>query len=141
MVAELRKHGIEIEPVKNKQEKISGVRFCYKGETFKVSEVGRGFGFRSMFNHFGQMLEGQNGTPFIPKYHNEPQPMINTIVDAAVNTIAEVASNSISIAGEAASTIGGLFDIQPSGYDANEADYLYQQSQEKKKKKKRGRKM
>lgn len=140
LVAELRKHGIEVEPVKNKQEKMYGVRFCYKGETFKASEVGREFGFRSMFNHFGQTPEGQNGTPFIPKHLDEPQPMINPIAEAAVNTIAEVASNAISAAGEVASAIGGLFDIQPSDYDANEADYLYQQAQEKKKKK-RGRKI
>ena len=60
--------------------------------------------------------------------------------EAAVNAIAEeVASNTISTAGEAVSAIGGLFDIQPSDYDANEADYLYQQSQEKKRKKKRGK--
>lgn len=118
-----------------------GVRFCCKGETFKASEVGREFGLRSMFNHFGQTPEGQKGTPFILKHHDEPQPIINTIAEAVVNTIAEVASNAISTAGEVASAIGGLFDIQPSDYDANEADYLYQQSQEKKKKKERGRKM
>ncbi len=141
LVAELRKQGIEVEPVKNKQGKMYGVRFCCKGETFKASEVGREFGLRSMFNHFGQTPEGQKGTPFILKHHDEPQPIINTIAEAVVNTIAEVASNAISTAGEVASAIGGLFDIQPSDYDANEADYLYQQSQEKKKKKERGRKM
>jgi hypothetical protein len=131
LIAELRKLGIEVEPVKNKQEKIYGVRFCYKGETFRASEIGREFGFRSMFNHFGQTPEGQKGTPFIPKHQDEPQPIINTI--------AEAVSNTISTAGEVASAIGGLFDIRPSDYDANEADYLHQQSQEKKKKKKRSK--
>lgn len=76
LVAELRKHGIEVEPVKNKQGKMYGVQFCYKGETFKASEVGREFGFRSMFNYFGHTHEGQKGTPFIPKYQYEPQSII-----------------------------------------------------------------
>ncbi|GHT11161.1 hypothetical protein FACS189426_12620 [Bacteroidia bacterium] len=60
LVAELRKCGIEVEPVKNKQGSMYGVRFCYKGETFKTSEVGREFGFRSIFSHFGQTPKEQS---------------------------------------------------------------------------------
>ncbi len=141
LVAELRKQGIEVEPVKNKQGKMYGVRFCYKGEIFKASEVGREFGLRSMFNHFGQTPEGQKGTPFIPKHHDEPQPMINTIVETAVNTIAEVASNTISTAGEITSAIGGLFDLSSSGGDSAESEFQYQLKKDEliRKKKKRGR--
>ena len=138
LVAELRKQGIEVEPVKNNQGKMYGVRFCCKGETFKASEVGREFGLRSMFNHFGQTPEGQKGTPFILKHHDEPQPIINTIAEAVVNTIAEVASNAISTAGEVASAIGGLFDIQPSDYDANEADTYISSHKRKRRKRKEG---
>lgn len=142
LVTELRKHGIKVEPVKNKQGKMYGVRFCYKGETFKASEVGREFGFRSMFNHFGQTPEGQKGTPFIPKHQDEPQPIINTIADAAVNTIAEVASNTISTAGEVASAISGLFDfdMSNSGGDSAEIEFQHQIKKDelKRKKKKRG---
>jgi hypothetical protein len=135
LVAELRKSGIEVEPVKNKQEKIYGVRFCYKGETFKASEVGREFGFRTMFNHFGQTPEGQKGTSFIPKHHDEPQPIINTI--------AEVVSNTISTASEVASAIGGLFDMSSSGEDSAESEFQYQLKKDelKRKKKKRGRRI
>lgn len=143
LVAELRKQGIEVEPVKNKQGKMYGVRFCYKGETFKASEVGREFGLRSMFNHFGHTPEGQKDTPFILKHHDEPQPIINTIAEAAVNTIAEVASNTISTVGEIASAIGGLFDFDTgnTGGDSAESDFQYQTKKEelKRKKKKRGR--
>jgi hypothetical protein len=134
LVAELRKHGIEVEPVKNKQGTIYGVRFCYKGETFKASEVGREFGFRSMFNHFGQTPEGQKGTPFIPKHQDEPQPIINIIADAVVNTIVEVASNGISTTGEVASAIGGLFDMSSSSEDSAESEFQYQFKKRKKKK-------
>jgi hypothetical protein len=141
LVAELRKQGIEVEPVKNKQGKMYGVRFCYEGETFKASEIGREFGFRSMFNHFGQTPEGQKGTPFISKHQDESQPIINTIADAVVNTIVEVASNGISTAGEVASAIGGLFDMSSSGEDSAESEfqYLLKKDELKRKKKKRGR--
>lgn len=144
LVAELRKHGVEVEPVKNKQGKMYGVRFCYKGETFKASEVGREFGFRFMFNHFGRIPEEQKGIPFIQKYQDEPQPIMNTISDAVVNTIAEVASNTISTAGEVASAIGGLFDFDTSntGGDSAESDFQFQLKKDelKRKKKKRGQK-
>jgi hypothetical protein len=114
---------------------VYGVRFCYKGETFKASEIGREFGFRSMFNHFGQTPEGQTSTPFIPKYAHEPQPIINPI--------AEVASNAISTAGEVVSVIGGLFDfdVSNSGVDPAESEFQYQSKKDElKRKKKRRRK-
>lgn len=112
-----------------------GVRFCYKGETFKASEVGREFGFHSMFNHFGQTPEGQNSTPFIPQYVHEPQPFMNAV--------AGIASNTISTAGEVASAIGGLFDFSNSGGDSTDSDFQYQLKKDelKRKRKKRGRKI
>lgn len=36
-----------------KQNKICGLRFECKGETFKGSEIGREFGYRSLFFQFG----------------------------------------------------------------------------------------
>ncbi len=135
LITELRKCGVEVEPVKNKQGKTYGVRFRYDGETFKASEIGREFGLHSMFNHFGQTPEGQKGTPFIPQHAHEPLPLMNAV--------AEVASNAISTAGEIASGIGGLFDFSNSGVTPTESDFLYQSKMDelKRKRKKRGRKM
>jgi hypothetical protein len=136
LVMELRKRGVEVEPVKNKQGKTYGVRFRYDGETFKASEIGREFGLHSMFNHFGQTPEGQKGTPFIPQYSYEPKPIMNAV--------AEVASNAISTAGEVASAIGGLFDFDTSntGGDSTESAFQYQTKKDelKWKRKKRGQK-
>jgi hypothetical protein len=48
----LERKGIVIEPVKNKQDKIYGIRFCYKGQTFKASEIGREFGYHTIAKNF-----------------------------------------------------------------------------------------
>ncbi|MDR1202171.1 MAG: relaxase/mobilization nuclease domain-containing protein [Tannerellaceae bacterium] len=53
----LEKEGVGIEPVKNKQGKTYGIRFSYEGQTFKASEIGREFGFRSLANNFSSSPE------------------------------------------------------------------------------------
>ena len=49
---ELHKNGITIECMKNKQGKVYGLKFAYSGQTFKASEVGREFGYRSLQKNF-----------------------------------------------------------------------------------------
>ncbi len=53
----LEKEGVSIEPVKNKQDKIYGVRFTYEGQTFKASEIGREFGLHSLAKNFSSSSE------------------------------------------------------------------------------------
>ncbi|MDH6534821.1 mobilization protein [Parabacteroides sp. 52] len=53
----LKKEGVDIEPAKNKQGKTYGIRFTYEGQTFKASEIGREFGFRSLAGNFSSSLE------------------------------------------------------------------------------------
>lgn len=53
----LEKEGVGVEPVKNKQGKTYGIRFTYEGQTFKASEIGREFGFRSLANNFSSSQE------------------------------------------------------------------------------------
>lgn len=48
----LERKGVGIEPVKNKQNKIYGIRFTYEWQTFKASEIGREFGFHSIIKNF-----------------------------------------------------------------------------------------
>ena len=49
---ELNKNGIAIERMKNKQGKVYGLKFSYDGMTFKASEIGRDFGYRSLQKNF-----------------------------------------------------------------------------------------
>jgi hypothetical protein len=53
----LKKQGVIVEPVRNKQNKIYGIRFQYKEQTFKASEIGKEFGLRSLFHHYGQSID------------------------------------------------------------------------------------
>ena len=50
---ELNKNNIIIERMKNKQGKVYGLQFSYCGQTFKASEIGREFGYRSLQKNFG----------------------------------------------------------------------------------------
>ena len=49
---ELNKSGGVIERMKNKQGKVYGLRFSYAEQTFKASEIGREFGYRSLQKNF-----------------------------------------------------------------------------------------
>ena len=49
---ELNKNGISIERMKNKQGKLYGLKFSYGGQSFKASEIGREFGYRSLQKNF-----------------------------------------------------------------------------------------
>jgi len=51
-------------------------------------------------------------------------------------TTGYLSGNIISGTAEILSGIGGLFNIEPSDYDANEAEYLRQQARKNKKKQK-----
>lgn len=67
-LAALRKHGVRIIPMENKQGRTYGLRFEYAGQTFKASEIGREFGYRSLLNQFGITADGQKGTSKVPRY-------------------------------------------------------------------------
>ena len=49
---DLNKNDIAIERMKNKQGKVYGLKFSYCGQTFKASEIGREFGYRSLQKNF-----------------------------------------------------------------------------------------
>ena len=49
---ELNKNGITIERMKNKQGNVYGLKFSYAGQSFKASEIGREFGYRSLQKSF-----------------------------------------------------------------------------------------
>ncbi|MBP8090780.1 MAG: relaxase/mobilization nuclease domain-containing protein [Bacteroides graminisolvens] len=74
----LGKEGVGIEPAKNKQGKTYGIRFIYEGQTFKASEIGREFGFRSLAKNFSSSLEEnhsqqiQQNNNFDTSNHQQP---------------------------------------------------------------------
>lgn len=49
---ELNKNGIIIARMKNKQGNVYGLKFSYAGQSFKASEIGREFGYRSLQKNF-----------------------------------------------------------------------------------------
>lgn len=49
---ELNKSGVVIERMKNKQGKVYGLKFSFGGQSFKASEIGREFGYRSLQKNF-----------------------------------------------------------------------------------------
>jgi hypothetical protein len=120
----LKRQGVIVEPVRNKQNKIYGIRFKFEGETFKASEIGKELGFRSLFLHYGQKIDEHQARPkhfdkplqFVSQHgHNQPQSQ--SALEATTNIIS------------------GLLDIplQTSDYDPDEADFLRQQKLKKKK--------
>lgn len=66
----LGREGVGIEPAKNKQGKTYGIRFTYEGQTFKASEIGREFGFRSLAGNFSSSLE-ENHSQQVQQVHNQ----------------------------------------------------------------------
>ncbi len=48
---------VGVEPVKNKQDKIYGIRFSYERQTFKASEIRREFGYHTIAKNFSPSPE------------------------------------------------------------------------------------
>jgi len=115
----LKRQGVTVEPVRNKQNKIYGIRFQFEGQTFKASEIGKEFGLRSLFLHYRQNIDGSTAKT---KHFEKPQ-------------ISPQHKQNQSTAG----IIGGLLDLPlpTSDYDADEEE-LQQQTRRKKKKRRGG---
>ena len=60
---ELNKNGITIERMKNKQGKVYGLKFSYAGQSFKASEIGREFGYRSLQKNFEETNKKEQKKP------------------------------------------------------------------------------
>jgi hypothetical protein len=57
----LDRRGVGIELAKNKQGDTYGIRFSYDGYTFKASEIGREFGYRSLAGNFSSSPGSEQG--------------------------------------------------------------------------------
>ena len=152
---ELNKNGITIERMKNKQDKVYGLRFSYAGQSFKASEIGREFGYHSLQKNFeltnkeesrkphltvqkpterkGQPDTGYQLVPpsrsSISRENDTPQ-VQNSI--GAVDTI-------VSVADEVVEGLGNLITPSTQGNDLTEAAWQRKLRYQANRKKKRGR--
>jgi hypothetical protein len=68
----LERKGVGVEPVKNKQDKIYGIRFSYEGQTFKASEIGREFGYHTIAKNFSSSQEQNQSQQQTQSSHYQP---------------------------------------------------------------------
>jgi hypothetical protein len=113
----MERSGVGIEPAKNKQGDTYGIRFSYEGHTFKASEIGREFGYRSLTGNFSSSLEqGHGQSPQVQHQHgHDTADYRNSHSNGGGNGIIE------SLSEGAASLLGSLLSPSPSPTDDDNA--------------------
>ena len=153
---ELNKNGITIERMKNKQDKVYGLRFSYAGQSFKASEIGREFGYHSLQKNFEatnkeetnkphQVIQkatekgGQSDTGYqlVPPSRSSisrdnDTPQVQNSIDAVADTI-------VSAADELMEWLGDLITPTVQGDDFAETAWQRKLRNQANRKKKRGR--
>ena len=123
---ELHRSGVTIEHMKNKQGKVYGLKFTYDGHSFKASEIGREFGFRTLPKQF-ESDNAQNliiQSSMIPTKDNTPIVQVtDPVLDAAESLLSEV---------------GEVITLQTHGADYAEIAWQRRLRNQAVKKKKRG---
>ena len=131
---ELHRSGVTIERMKNKQGKVYGLKFTYDGQSFKASEIGREFGFRTLPKQFES---GNAQRPIISSSHpstiqtNDSTPIVQ-VTGSVVDTALDVAESLLSETGEVTA-------LQTHGADYAEIAWQRRLRNQAGKKKKRGR--
>ena len=153
---ELNKNNIAIERMKNKQGMVYGLKFSYCGQTFKASEIGREFGYRSLQKNFEvankeetnkphQVIQkatekgGQSDTGYqlVPPSRSSISRENDT--SQVQNPIGAVADTIVSTAEELMEGLGDLITPSTQGYDYTEAAWQRKLRNQTNRKKKRGR--
>ena len=96
---ELHRSGVTIDRMKNKQGKVYGLKFTYDGHSFKASEIGREFGYRTLPKQF----ESDNAQKSIIQSSMSPTKGSTPIVQvtgSVVNTALDTAESLLSETGE-----------------------------------------
>ena len=96
---ELHRSGVTIDRMKNKQGKVYGLKFTYDGHSFKASEIGREFGFRTLPKQFenGNAQKSIIQSSMIPTKDSTP---IAQVAGAAVDVALDTAGSFLSETGE-----------------------------------------
>ena len=153
---ELNKKGIIIERMKNKQGNVYGLKFSYAGQSFKASEIGREFGYRSLQKNFEPTNKEESKTPHqtIQKptgrkeqpdtgYQLVPPSRYSISRDndtpQVQNPIGAVADTIVSAADEVVEELGDLITPTTQGNDYAEAAWQRKLRYQANRKKKRGR--
>ena len=153
---ELNKKGIIIERMKNKQGKVYGLKFSYAGQSFKASEIGREFGYRSLQKNFEPTnkeepkkphqtvqeptennKQSDTGYQLVPKSRSTVSRDNDT--PRVQNSIGAVADTIVSAADEVVEGLGDLITPSTLGYDLTEAAWQRKLRYQANRKKKRGR--
>ena len=157
---EFNKNGITIERVKNKQGKVYGLKFSFGGQSFKASEIGREFGYRSLQKNFEtsnktepkkattmedepakNKIQSDTGYQLVPPSHSYTSPANTNESSSIAQAVGNVASTAINAAEEIISGAGGLINPQTHGDDYAETAWKHRLRNQAKKKKKRGRRL
>ena len=153
---ELNKNGIAIERMKNKQGMVYGLKFSYCGQTFKASEIGREFGYRSLQKNFEETNKEEQKKPHqtiqeLTERKERPDtgyqlvpPSRSTVsrdndTPRAQNSIGAVADTIVSAADELMEGLGDLITPSAQGNDYAEAAWQRKLRNQANRKKKRGR--
>ena len=153
---ELNKNGISIERIKNKQGKVYGLKFSYREHTFKASEIGREFGYRSLQKNFETTNKEESRKPHqtiqeATEKNERPDtgyqlvpPSRSSIsrdndTSQVQNPISTVADTIVGAADEVVEGLGNLITPSAQGNDLTEAAWQRKLRYQANKKKKRGR--
>ena len=153
---ELNKNNIAIERMKNKQGMVYGLKFSYCGQTFKASEIGREFGYRSLQKNFEAANKEKQKKPHqtiqepIEKkeqpdtgYQLVPPSRSSISRDndtpQVQNPIGAVADTIVSAADDVVEGLGDLITPSTQGNDLTEAAWQRKLRYQANRKKKRGR--
>ncbi len=123
----LKKQEVKIQGVRNKKNEVYyGLRFEFKGEVFKASEIGREFGYRSLPRQFGLDILQQAGNTGVPILKDEPQ-QFATILASVFEVVEEIMPN-----------VGDLLDSQTVAVDYKEMAFQKKHRKLAQQKKRRG---
>ena len=159
---DLNKSGVTIERLKNKQGKVYGLKFSHCGQTFKASEIGREFGYRSLQKNFEiankaetketitkahtiadkttkNKVQSDTGYQLVPPSRSYIPPTKANESSSIAQAVGNVASTALNAAEEMISGAGGLINPQTHGDDYAEMAWQHKLRNQIKKKKKRGR--
>ena len=153
---ELNKNGIAIERMKNKQGNVYGLKFSYAGQSFKASEIGREFGYRSLQKNFETTNKEESKMPHqaIQKSTERKErpdtgyqlipPSRSSIsrendTSQVQNPIGAVADAIVSAADDVVEGLGDLITPTAQGNDYAEAAWQRKLRYQANRKKKRGR--
>ena len=131
---ELYRSGVTIERIKNKQGKVYGLKFTYGDHSFKASEIGREFGFRTLPKQF----KSDNAQKLItPSSHSSMRSTNDSTPTAQVAS--PVVDTALDTAGSLLSETGEVTTLQTHGADYTEIAWQRRLRNQSGKKKKRGR--